>query len=110
MLGSNADFKVRNNSIYGQAIGDENNAGYSQIISLGGNASSDDIMAESGSNVYGRIYAAAHTLTVSGANWFGSALVRQTVVTNGTFAVDEGSLGTTLHDPTKYAVLTRWDA
>ncbi len=96
-LGANADFKILNASSYGQAIGDENNAGYTQIISMGGNGSSDDIMASGGSTVYGRVYAAAHTFTIEGGStWYGSALAAEAIFNDGTLAVDLGSLGSTL--------------
>ncbi len=110
VLGPDCDFKVNQNSIYGRSTVDPGNSGFSQIISLGGNTSSDDIMATNNSTVYGRIYAAAHKLTVSGSKWYGSALVRTASISSSTFAVDEGSLGGKLVDPTTYSVLAQWQA
>ena len=111
VLGVDCDFAVSNNSIFGQAVGDTNNGGYSQIISLGGNTSSDDITISTGSKVYGRIYAAAHKFTMSGSSYlYGSVLTRTASITASTIAIDEGSLGNGLVDPSNYQILARWPA
>jgi hypothetical protein len=110
VLGPDCDFAITSNAVFGQSTDDPNNAGYTQIISLGGNTSSDNITASGGAKVYGRVYAAAHVFTVDGASWYGSALTRTVNVRNSTFAVDLGSLGTTLNDPSSYQVLARWPA
>ena len=111
VLGTDADFKVKGGSLFGQAIGDENNAGYSQIVSMGGNFSSDDIKASTGSSVYGRVYAAGHMMTIElGSTWYGSALVGEAVVNAGTFAIDIGTLGADLETRALDAVLLGyWD-
>ncbi len=113
VLGPDCDFKISGSSVFGQAIGDTNNSGYSQIISLGGDTSSDDIVVRTGSTVYGRLYAASHLFSL-GANcsWYGSALARTITLsgTNSTFAVDEGTMGNVLIDPTEVAILARWPA
>ncbi len=110
VLGTNADFKVMNGSSFGQAIGDENNAGYMQIISLGGNGNSDGIDATGGSTVYGRIYAAAHELTITDSTWYGSAMAGSVYISNSTFAIDLGTLGVTLEAQSSNAqMLGYWD-
>lgn len=114
VLGPDCDFFASGGSVFGQAIGDPANSGYSQIISLGGDASVDDISVTGGSSVYGRLYAAAHVLTINGGStWYGSALARTVNIggtTPGTFAVDVGTLGNALIDPSTYAILARWPA
>jgi hypothetical protein len=110
VLGPDCDFTITSNGVFGQSTVDPGNAGYTQIISLGGNTSSDTITATSGARVYGRVYAAAHAFTIDTATWYGSALTRTVNVTNSTFAVDLGSLGTTLSDPSHYEIVTRWPA
>ncbi len=113
VLGPDCDFKVSGSSVFGQAIGDTNNSGYSQIISLGGDTSSDDIVVSGGSTVYGRLYAASHLFNLgSNSTWYGSALARTITLagSNSTFAVDEGTTGNVLIDPTDVAILARWPA
>lgn len=110
VLGENADFKIMNGSSWGQAVGDENNAGYMQIISLGGNGNSDGMNATGGSTVYGRIYAAAHELTITDSTWYGSAMAGEVYISNSTFAVDLGTLGVTLEAQSSNAqMLGFWD-
>jgi hypothetical protein len=108
VLGPDCDFVVTSNGVFGQSTNDPTNAGYTQIISLGGNTSSDDIKVTTGGTVYGRLYAAAHLLTVDSASWYGSALARTATLRNATFAVDVGSLGKSLIDPSAYEILARW--
>ena len=108
MLGPDCDFTILSNAVFGQSTDDPGNAGYTQIISLGGNTSSDSIQASGGARVYGRVYAAAHVFTVDSATWHGSALTRTVTLRHSIFAVDLGSLGTTLHDPSRYQILARW--
>jgi len=108
VLGPDCDFTILSNAVFGQSTDDPGNAGYTQIISLGGNTSSDSIQASGGAKVYGRVYAAAHTFTVDSATWYGSALTRTVTLRHSIFAVDLGSLGTTLHDPSRYQILARW--
>ncbi|MEM7231667.1 MAG: hypothetical protein AAF517_05815 [Planctomycetota bacterium] len=107
---STGDFKINDGSIFGQAVGEGDNAGFSQIISLGGNASSDDFKLTGGSKVYGRAYASAHTMTLgSGSTWLGSAVVREAEFDSAaTFAVDEGSNGNYLVDPQNYQIVAKW--
>ena len=109
VLGENSDFKLFSGSIWGQNPGDTTTAGYSQLISLGGNASSDDIIVDSGSTYYGRIYAAAHEVAVtSGSTFYGSVLSRTVVVDGSTVAIDESTLGDGLADPSGLSVLVKW--
>lgn len=94
VLGIDCDFNVATGGVFGQSTTDPNNAGYTQVISLGGNASSDNFTVAG--TVYARLYAAAHAVSVTG-KMYGSALARTvTIGTNGLFAFDEGYLGTTL--------------
>jgi hypothetical protein len=111
ILGEDCDFAVTDDSRFGQNLSDPNSAGYTQIISLGGNTSSDNITASSGSQVYGRLYARAHNLSVSGgATWYGSGVVRTATVTGATFAVDESMLGRTIPKPDDYEIYGLWRA
>jgi len=94
VLGIDCDFSVATGGVFGQSTTDPNNAGYTQVISLGGNASSDNFTVAG--TVYARLYAAAHAVSVTG-KMYGSALARTVSIgTNGLFAYDEGYLGTTL--------------
>lgn len=111
VLGPDSDFRVSGGSIYGQPLKQGDKAGFSQIISLGGNTSSDEIEVTGGSTVYGRLYAAAHKFFLNGeSSWYGSALARTAVMGPAMFAVDESSLGTMLPSPTRFQVLARWRA
>jgi hypothetical protein len=107
VLGIDCDFNVGTGAVYGQSKTDPNNAGFAQIISLGGNSSSDDFTVAG--TVYGRLYAAAHAVSVTG-KMFGSALARTVKIgTNGLFAFDEGHLGTTLPaNSKKVSIMATW--
>jgi len=94
VLGIDCDFVVNSGSVFGQSVTDPNNAGYTQVISLGGNASSDNFTVAG--TVYARLYAAAHAVSITG-KMYGSALARTvTLGTNAIFGYDEGYLGMTL--------------
>ena len=109
VLGENSDFMLKSGSIWGQNPGDTATAGYSQLISLGGSASSDDIIVDSGSTFYGRIYAAAHEVSLtSGSTLYGSVLARTVVVDGSTIAIDESTLGDGLGDSSGLSVLAKW--
>jgi hypothetical protein len=97
VLGPDCDFMISAASVFGQATTEPANAGYTQIISLGGNTSSDAISVTGGSSVYGRLYAAAHAFSISGSSWYGSAVARTVELDKSAlFAVDRGGTGTRL--------------
>ncbi len=110
VLGQDTDFRVLRDSVYGQSVNDPNNSGYTQIISLGGNASADEIEIDHRSTVHGRLYAAAHNLLLkNGSEWHGSAVARTVDLNHdGIFAIDRGSLGTSVPDSTTHDILARW--
>lgn len=112
VLGPGAGFKAADGSVFGQAVGEAESAGYSRIISIsvGGTTSADDILATGGSKVYGRVYATGHDLTVTEqSEWHGSAVVRSLGIENGFFAVDIGGLGSTLETKREVELLARGD-
>ncbi len=116
VLGLECDFAIGQNSIFGQCVNDPNNAGYSQIVSLGADNSSDVISVGSGAVAYGRLYAPGHDLQLSGnATWYGSAVVNSisilgSVAGAALFGIDMGLTGVYLTDPTCFEVFARWPA
>ncbi len=114
ILGKDCDFEVSGSSIFGKNLADPASGGYTKIISMGGDASQDTILATGGAAVYGRVYATAHALSVTGSStWYGSVLSRTVTVTgSGTsvarIVVDESSVGSTLLDSGGYDLHARW--
>ncbi len=115
IFGPNCDFDISGGSVFGQEVNDPATAGYSQMISLGGDASGDMFLV-SDSEVYARLYATAHTFDLrAAAKWFGSGVIRTASLSGGPgapaiFAADEGALGRGLFDPSSFELYARWPA
>ena len=117
MLDPDTDMRVQSNGVFGQGSGfyaDTYNAGYTQIVILGGDGNNDTIELQAESSVYGQLYAREHVVTLKGNSaWYGSALVKKIAISGdlegpAMFAVDEGLTGTTISDPTNFQVFARW--
>ena len=111
VLGPDADLVMTNGSVLGQEVTDNGSGGYHQIVSLGGNGSSDKISLNQLSQAYGRLYAVAHEMTLNNSSaWFGSAIVKSATLSNAAqFAVDSDSLGGGLAVPGgELGVLATW--
>ncbi len=109
ILSPDSDFEVTGQSVFGQAVGDPYNAGYSQIISAGGDGSYDRIKVHQDSAVFARMYAPNHKLEMTwNSAWYGSAVVRTALIMGDqtVFAADRGEQGRTLNPD--FEVFARW--
>jgi len=120
VIDSECDFRVKSDSSFGQDYYDFNDydTGYSQIVIGTSNGFSDSVEVTGDSTVFGRLHAKDHQLKLEdGAFWFGSALVKSVSIRGdgddddeSRFAVDEGTTGNVLTDPTNVQFLARWRA
>lgn len=114
ILGVNCDMTLGSNARYGQNLAAPESGGYTQVISMGGDASSDGISLSGGARMFGRLYAVAHTLTLAaGSHWYGSLLARSVSVSGSAsapvvIAIDESAVGGALLDRSGFDLHARW--